>query len=250
VSGEISFFPAHGGNKMIESIYQTLTKFSYTHPLHPTLTHLPIGMVMGAFCFVLVALIFRRTKLAQTARHCSVLALIAALPTAFLGILDWQHFYGGSLLFPIKMKLVLAGILIVFLILAVIFGFFGETFSKFVISLYVLCLFSVIGLGYFGGELVYGTKAPAVGVAEGPAAEGAMVFKQNCSACHLTDSTATKIGPGLKGVFKGDKFLVSGWPASEDNFRKQLQKPFDKMPPFGHLPPDQVEALLAYLKTI
>ena len=235
---------------MIESIYQTLTKLSYTHPLHPTLTHLPIGMVMGAFCFVLVALIFRRTKLAQTARHCSVLALIAALPTAFLGILDWQHFYGGLLLFPIKMKLALACILTVFLILAVIFGFFGETFSKFVILLYVLCLFSVIGLGYFGGELVYGTKAPAAGAAEGPAAEGAMVFKQNCSACHLTDSTATKIGPGLKGVFKGDKFLVSGWPVSEDNFRKQLQKPFDKMPPFGHLPPEQVEALIAYLKTI
>jgi len=91
-------------------------------------------MVMGAFCFALVALIFRRTKLAQTARHCSVLALIAALPTAFLGILDWQHFYGGSLLFPIKMKLALACILIVFLILAVIFGFFGETFSKLVIK--------------------------------------------------------------------------------------------------------------------
>jgi len=235
---------------MVESIYQTLTKFSYTHPLHPTLTHLPIGMVMGAFCFVLVALIFRRTKLAQTARHCSVLALIAALPTAFLGILDWQHFYGGLLLFPIKMKLALACLLIIFLILAVIFGFFGETFSKFVISLYVLCLFSVIGLGYFGGELVYGTKAPAAEVAEGPAAEGGIVFKQNCSACHFTDSTATKIGPGLKGVFKGDKFLVSGWPVSEDNFRKQLQKPFDKMPPFGHLPPEQVEALLAYLKTL
>ena len=250
MAGEISSFPALGGNKMIESLYQTLTKFSYTHPLHPILTHVPIGMVMGAFFFALVALIFRRTSLAQTARHCSVLALIAAVPTAFLGILDWQHFYGGSLLFPIKMKLVLAGILIVFLILAVIFGFFGETFSKFVISLYVLCLFSVIGLGYFGGELVYGTKAPAAGIAEGPADEGAMVFKQNCSACHLTDSTATKIGPGLKGVFKGDKFPVSGLAVSEDNFRKQLQKPLGKMPPFGHLPPEQVEALIAYLKTL
>ena len=108
----------------------------------------------------------------------------------------------------------------------------------------------MIGLGYFGGELVYGTKVPAAGVAEGPAAEGAIVFKQNCSACHLTDSTATKIGPGLKGVFKGDKFRVSGWPVSEDNFRKQLQAPFDKMPPFGHLSPEQVEALIAYLKTL
>ena len=235
---------------MIELIYQTLTKFGYTHPLHPTLTHLPIGMVMGAFFFVLVALIFRRANLAQTARHCSVLALIAAVPTALLGLMDWQHLYGGSLLFPIKMKLVLAGILIVFLILAVIFGFLGESFSKTVISLYVLCLFSVIGLGYFGGELVYGTKQPAAEVSEGPAAERVMVFKQNCSACHLTDSTATKIGPGLRGVFKGDKFPVSGLPVSEENFRKQLQEPFDKMPPFGHLPPEQVEALIAYLQTL
>jgi cytochrome c2 len=108
----------------------------------------------------------------------------------------------------------------------------------------------VIGLGYFGGELVYGTKAPAAEVVEGPAAEGAMVFQQNCSACHLTDSTATKIGPGLKGVFKGDKFPVSGLAVSEDNFRKQLQKPLGKMPPFGHLSPEQVEALIAYLKTL
>jgi uncharacterized membrane protein len=235
---------------MIEFIYQTLTKFGYTHPLHPTLTHVPIGMVMGAFLFVLVALIFRRTNLAQTARHCSVLALIAAVPTAFLGIMDWQHFYGGSLLFPIKIKLILAAILIIFLILAIIFGFFGETFSKIVISLYVLCLFTVIGLGYFGGELVYGTKAPAAGVSDGPVAEGAIVFKQSCSACHLTNSTATKIGPGLKDVFKGDKFPVSGLPVSEDNFRKQLREPFGKMPPFGHLSPEQLETLIAYLKTL
>ena len=54
---------------MIEFIYQTVTKFGYTHPLHPTLTHLPIGMVMGAFLFVLVAFIFSRTNLAQTARN-------------------------------------------------------------------------------------------------------------------------------------------------------------------------------------
>ena len=235
---------------MIEFIYQTLAKFGYTHPLHPTLTHVPIGMVMGAFFFMLVALIFRRSSLTQTAGHCIILALIGAVPTALLGLMDWQHFYGGSLLFPIKMKLVLAGILIVFLILAVVFGFLGEGFSKIVASLYVLCLLSVVGLGYFGGELVYGTRDTAAEVSEGPAAEGAMVFQQNCSACHLTDSTATNIGPGLKGVFKRANFPVSGWPVSEESFRKQLKNPFDKMPPFGHLPPEQVEALVAYLKTL
>ena len=235
---------------MIEFIYQTLTKFGYTHPLHPTLTHVPIGLVIGAFLFALAALVFRWTSLIQTARHCVILAVVVVVPTALLGIMDWQHFYGGAMLFPIKMKLVLAGVLLIFLVLAVIFGLFGEKFTRVVLAMYVLCLLSAVGLGYFGGELVYGTKAPVVAVTEGAAAEGAIVFKQNCSACHLTDSTANKIGPGLKGIFKLGKFPVSGKPVSEDNFKSILQKPFDKMPPFGHLPPEQVDALTAYLKTL
>ena len=235
---------------MIDFLYQILTKFGYTHPLHPTLVHLPVGMVMGALFFALVTLIFRRTNFVQTARHCTVFALIAVVPTAILGIFDWQHFFGGAMLFPIKMKLVLAGILIIFLILAVIFGFFNETLSKIVISLYVLCFLTTVGLGYFGGELVYGTKAAEKSIPEGLAAEGAVIFQQNCSACHLTDSTVTNIGPGLKGLFKQNKFPVSGTQVSEENFRKQLQKPIGKMPPFGHLPPEQVEALIAYLKTL
>lgn len=235
---------------MIEFVYQTLAKFGYSHPLHPTLTHVPIGMVIGAFLFALAALIFRRTSLTRTARHCVILALIVIVPTALLGIMDWQHFYGGALIFPIKMKLVLACVLLIFLILAVIFGLFGDKFSGIVLAMYGLCLLSAVGLGYFGGDLVYGTKVSADTVVEGPAADGAMVFKNNCSACHLTDSTAQKIGPGLQGIFKQDKFPVSGKPVSEENFKNILQKPFDKMPPFGHLSPEQVEALTAYLKTL
>jgi mono/diheme cytochrome c family protein len=235
---------------MLEFIYQTLAKFGYTHPLHPPLTHVPVGMIIGAFLFSLAAIISRWTSLIQTARHCVILAAIVLLPTALLGIMDWQHFYGGAMLFPIKMKLVLAAVLLIFLILTVIFGLLGENFTKIVLALNFFCLLAAAGLGYFGGELVYGTKTAEKGIAEGPAAEGAIVFQQNCSACHQTDSTATKIGPGLKGIFKRDKFPVSGQAASEENFRKQLITPFSKMPPFGHLPPDQVDALVAYLKTL
>ena len=235
---------------MIESIYKTLAEFGYAHPLHPALAHLPIGMVTGAFLFALLALIFNRTGLARTARHCSVLALVAAIPTALLGLMDWQHFYGGSLLFPIEMKIFLASVLGVLLFIALIFGFFGERFSRVLVLMYLLCLFSVIGLGYFGGELVYGTRVPASGVSEGLAAEGARAFEQYCSACHLSDSTAGKVGPGLKGIFKVDKFPVSGWPVSEENLRKQLQEPFDKMPPFNHLKKEELDAIIEYLKTL
>jgi uncharacterized membrane protein/cytochrome c2 len=235
---------------MIAFIYQTLAKFGYTHPLHPALTHLPIGMVMGAFIFALAAIIFRRTSLTQTARYCVILGLLAAIPTALLGIMDWMHFYGGTLLLPFKMKIILAVILITFLLLAVVIGFFGERFQKMLFVLYAMCLLTTVGLGYFGGEIVYGTRAPE-GVELGDlAAKGALVFQTNCSACHLTDSTSKKIGPGLKGLFKGDKFPISGRPITEENFRSLLKKPIAKMPPFGHLPNEEVEALVEYLKNL
>lgn len=235
---------------MIESIYQTLVKIGYTHPLHPALTHVPIGMVIGAFLFALVALLFRSMNLIHTARHCAVLGFIGLLPTAGLGFLDWQHYYGGSMLFPIKAKLVLAGVLLVFLLVAIVIGAARKTYSVSLLALYFLCLLTVVGLGYFGGELVYGKKPPISEMSAGLAAEGAAVFAQNCSVCHFTDSTKTKIGPGLKGVFQQDKFPVSALQVSEDNFRKQLNTPFKLMPPFGHLSEQQVKELVAYLKTL
>ena len=235
---------------MIESIYRILANFGYTHPLHPTLIHLPIGMVMGAFVFMLVARIFRRTGPAQTARHCAMLGLLTAIPAALLGLMDWLHFYGGTMLLPFKIKMILAVILVSFLLLAVVFGFLGERFQKMVFVLYAMCLMTTIGLGYFGGEIVYGERAPKGAELGEMAAEGLAVFKQNCSACHLNDSTATKIGPGLKGLFKQDKFPISGKPISEDNFRGLLKKPVAKMPPFGHLPQEEVDALIEYLKTL
>jgi mono/diheme cytochrome c family protein len=235
---------------MIELIYQTLAKFGYTHPLHPPATHLPAGLIIGAFVFALIAWILNRKNLAQTARHCLILALVMAVPTILLGLMDWQYRFGGAWLFEIKMKLVLAGILLLLLILAAVYGALAGAFTKTVMALYALCLLTVVGLGYFGGELVYGTRAPAGEEVKGLAAEGTMVFKQNCSVCHLMDSTATKVGPGLKGVFKLDKFPISGRPVSDDNFRQILKTPYSKMPPFGQLSDEQVSALLDYLKTL
>ena len=235
---------------MIESIYQILAKIGYAHPLHPPATHLPAGLIIGGFLFALIAWIFNRKSLAQTARHCFILALVMAVATILLGLMDWQHRFGGAYLFEIKMKLVLAGILLFLLLVAVVYAALSGTFNKTVVAIYALCLVTVIGLGYFGGELVYGTKAPAGEEVKGLAAEGASIFKQNCSACHHTDSTAAKVGPGLKGIFQLDKFPVSGLPVSDENFRKQLITPFSKMPPFGQLSDQQVNALLDYLKTL
>ena len=234
----------------MESVYQVLAKIGYTHPLHPTLTHLVMGLVMGAFIFVLIATFFRRESLGRTAWHCMVLALIAFLPTAVLGYADWQHRLAGDLIFPITMKLILAGVLLVILVIAIVMGFRTETSSKHIVGTYAACLVVVIGIGYFGGELVYGKRAPAAEPQGGLASQGATVFSESCSACHHSDKTEYKIGPGLKGLFQMEKLPVSGRPASEANVRLQMKTPFRNMPAFPELPDEKLEALIAYLKTI
>ena len=90
---------------MIEFLYQTLAKIGYNHPIHPPVTHISVGMVIGAFLFALVANLMRHERLALTARHCILLAMIGLFPTALLGYMDWQHRYGGAWLFPIKIKI-------------------------------------------------------------------------------------------------------------------------------------------------
>ena len=91
------------------------------------------------------------------------------------------------------------------------------------------------------------------GPAEGPdpalVEAGRRLFSQKCSFCHHADSTETLIGPGLKGILKVDRFPVSGWPATEENLRRQIRKPFDSMPPFPDLPEKDMDAMVSYLKT-
>ncbi len=91
---------------------------------------------------------------------------------------------------------------------------------------------------------------PAVRVAEGPAKIGASLFAKNCAGCHHADKTETKIGPGLKGLFKQETLPASGRPANEENVRAQIKTPFRAMPPFAHLSEEEITALLAFLETL
>lgn len=235
---------------MADFIYAVLVKTGYTHPLHPTITHLPVGLVIAAFVFGFIALLLRKPALAQTARHCSILALISVFPTLLLGVMDWQHFYAGAWLYPIKMKFFLAGAILILLFVAVSVAASPKEGSMKALVLYGLCLVTVVGLGFFGGELVYGQKAPSGKPDDGLIGQGAVVFKASCGACHYADKTETRIGPGLKGIFKQKELPTSGWSMTEANLRKQLKTPYKNMPPFADLPEEKVKALVAYLKSL
>lgn len=143
---------------MTESIFALLEKVGYTHPLHPPLTHIPMGMTMGCFFFGLLAWKANKAELSRTALHCSVLAIIFIIPTIFAGILDWQNpnRFGGSFTPFIIIKMILAPVLTGLLGYAIWLNRQGASPKKLFI-VYTLCLVCAVGLGFCGGELVYGS---------------------------------------------------------------------------------------------
>jgi len=83
----------------------------------------------------------------------------------------------------------------------------------------------------------------------GDAAKGKEVFDQ-CSVCHNSDSEETKVGPGLKGLFKHDK-LKSGKPMNEANVRAMINEGGNGMPAYSdQLSDDDKSNVIAFLKTL
>jgi uncharacterized membrane protein len=209
---------------MLDSFYQFLQGLGYPHPIHPTEVHMPIGLVVGALVFALVAVLFKRERLRLTPRYCIILAFIWIFPTMLFGIMDWQHFYGGAWLLPIRVKLTVAPILAGLLFAAIMLGRKYGTTSRHVFPIYFLCFFCVVVLGYFGGQLVYGgktTRAPETFKA------GEKIFAAQCSVCHphggnvIDPSKPILHSPKLKDL---DTFLawvrhptppMPGFPASK-----------------------------------
>jgi uncharacterized membrane protein len=181
----------------INALYSFLNRVGFIDPLHAPLVHVPIGLVIGAFIFAGTAFLKRRKELAVSARHCLGLAFLFLIPVIILGILDWRHFFGGAWLAPIKAKILLAGILLLLAPAAFVLGAKGRESSGVVLSLYALCLITVVMLGWFGARLVYGENplAGAVKTYE----RGAQVFAANCHMCHAGGGNKLKPAKPLRG---------------------------------------------------
>lgn len=97
-----------------------------------------------------------------------------------------------------------------------------------------------------GGALPVSIKGARVEAVE----KGAQIFRRDCADCHYADSKEAKIGPGLYGLFKGEKLPATGRPATEENVRKQITNPANVMPAFTNLSEEEMKALLAYIKSL
>ena len=79
---------------------------------------------------------------------------------------------------------------------------------------------------------------------------GRALFDGKCGFCHHADRSESKLGPGLKGILKGETLPASGRPATEENVRQQLVEPYRSMPSFESLSEQEIEDLVAYLLTL
>lgn len=236
---------------MTHSVYQALANFGYHHPLHPVIVHLTIGMVAGALIFGLLAWLAQSISMAQTARNCIGLALVSVIPAVAVGYADWQHFYSGVWIIPIRWKLILSATLFVILFIAWLSARKSEKTTFGHVFIYFICFAIVTVIGYFGAQLVHGKKMISQEeFSEEIVDEGAKLFAGSCSLCHFTETTQTKIGPGLKGLFQQNNLPVSQWPVTRESIEKQLRTPFKNMPPFEELEDEQIDALIAYMKTL
>lgn len=146
---------------MIDGIYKVLVRMGYTDPLHAPITHMPIGLIFGALIFILIAIIFKKSRVELTARHAAILAFVMVFPTILFGVFDWLHFWNGALSDPIKIKMILAAVVLVVLAAAIVLG--GEVKLKnlWVTILYAAAFLCTVGLGWFGSKLVPGTYQAA-----------------------------------------------------------------------------------------
>jgi uncharacterized membrane protein len=140
---------------LVDSIYSFLALVGFTHPLHPMVVHVPMGMIIGMFIFALLALRWKDKHFEETAYYCSIVSLVFIGPVIAAGILDWLHRMQGEWSTLIVIKMILGTVLTILLAFSVFLKVKGAAPRR-VLLFYLLCLACAGGLGYTGGELVYG----------------------------------------------------------------------------------------------
>ncbi|MHC1744348.1 MAG: DUF2231 domain-containing protein [Syntrophobacteraceae bacterium] len=231
----------------MEALYSLVERLGYHHPIHAPMTHVPIGMVVGAFVFTLAARMTGRSSFLTTARHCTALALIAAIPTIVLGYVDWHHYYAGARMFQIEAKLLLAALLTVFLVASLIALKKESGFRVFQVLLVSVNLLLVGGLGYFGGDLVFKQLTPGKSVDPLTSTRGEELFRQLCANCHPDGGNVLKANLPLRKAPQLE---------TPDTFIGYLRSPKARdgsntvMPAFSEekLPKDNADALYLYVR--
>ena len=229
-------------NSSISFFYTLINQLGYHHPLHPTQVHFPVGLIFGAFILGVWGKVRHQPIFSRAAWYCMVIALIWILPTVITGFMDWRHFFAGAWIFPFVMKYILATALVILLAVTVFIGLRRGVESNGMVAIYALCFLTVAGLGFFGGELVYGEKAAPV--AEKSQTKdhqmGRKIYAANCGACHANGGNVISPELPVKHSPKTDDFKT---------FLAWIRNPKAPMPAYSSqvLSDQQAEDIYQYI---
>jgi uncharacterized membrane protein len=123
-------------------------------------------------------------------------------------------------------------------------------FRQWLLSIFATFLLACVLIGALIAEPAGNASAAAEG--------GKLFVSQGCAACHQTGSS--QIAPDLHGVFNSTQVLADGTNvvADEAYLLESIRQPQQRivkgyaaaMPPYAHLSDEQVEQLVAYLKSL
>ena len=91
----------------------------------------------------------------------------------------------------------------------------------------------------------------APGTSEGQQTpSGKQLFQEHCAACHFTETTAQKIGPGLKSLYLRLSFS-DGKKVTDASLAMWIEAGGKDMPGFKErLNAGQIRALISYIRTL
>jgi len=114
---------------------------------------------------------------------------------------------------------------------------------------FLLTISILIALTVFGaGRAARAEQAKDSEAAD--AVKGKQVYEQKCEICHYSASAEKKIGPGLAGLMKRERFH-NGMKVDDENLRRVIERGGKDMPGFrSSLKPEQIRDLIAYVKTL
>jgi cytochrome c len=119
---------------------------------------------------------------------------------------------------------------------------------RIVVAATTVCLAIVAG---FSAQLHGAPQTQAkTAIVSANTAQGQTLFSNRCAICHYDHSDARKIGPGLKGIYARGKF-ADGKKLSDAGMIARVAKGGEDMPGLKDpLKPEEIRALIAYLKTL
>jgi len=95
-----------------------------------------------------------------------------------------------------------------------------------------------------------GTRPAATASAVQQVVSGRELFHRQCASCHFTDTTAQKIGPGLKRLYSRLTFS-DGKKVTDASLSKWIEAGGKNMPGFKEsMKPEQIRELVSYIRTL